>query len=376
MFAFAARPLIDGYADFVQLLPVAGSRRHGGPGGQLLRGFATALRALDHRRGQILPRGAAPEIIGAHAPRWTYAVFAAALLRDVPKVCTGLRVWLNLGGHWSEPWDPGVGAMRARGARRYRIETLPPEVPSAPVDSALAVRMFERCVPPVIQTWLCEDAALMTELRWVLSNRGDPASAIGELVARAATGSARARTATPPAPVQRRPLSGPGEPSADATRVLPAAVEPEYLDAVQPEGSELGHRFMHWLQQGISGGTLSVNAPGALVHGVDDGLLLVSPRIFREFARHQGADGGTPAPGAERSRDAVRRIQREVLRAGWHLQAERGVNMLCYECKREGRAPSRISGIVIREPGRFVDPPPAINPALARVLEGASSADS
>ncbi|MFN8041795.1 MAG: TraI domain-containing protein, partial [Mycobacterium sp.] len=82
-FALAARPLIDGYAEFVQLRPIPGSGRYGGPGGQLQRGLVTALRALDHRRGQILPRSAPPEILGALAHRWTYAVFAAALLRDV-----------------------------------------------------------------------------------------------------------------------------------------------------------------------------------------------------------------------------------------------------------------------------------------------------
>ena len=69
VFALAAWPLIAGYAEFVQLLPVAGSKRYGNPGGQLYRGLATGLRALEYRRGQILPRGAAPEIIGEHAHR-------------------------------------------------------------------------------------------------------------------------------------------------------------------------------------------------------------------------------------------------------------------------------------------------------------------
>jgi hypothetical protein len=70
-FALAARPLIDGYAEFVQLRPIPGSARYDGPGGQLQRGLVTALRALDHRRGQILPRNAPPEILGALAHRWT-----------------------------------------------------------------------------------------------------------------------------------------------------------------------------------------------------------------------------------------------------------------------------------------------------------------
>ncbi|MCK7468906.1 MAG: TraI domain-containing protein [Desulfosudis oleivorans] len=140
-FALAARPLIDGYAEFVQLRPMPGSGRYGGPGGQLQRGLVTALRALDHRRGQILPRNAPPEILGALAHRWTYAVFAAALLRDV-------------GG--------------------------------GPSDDS--VRMFERWVPPIVQAWLAEHPPLMAELRAVLAGCADASSAIAELVERAATG--------------------------------------------------------------------------------------------------------------------------------------------------------------------------------------------
>ena len=94
VFALAARPLIDGFAEFVQLLPAVASAHFGRAGGQLQRGLTTALRALDRRRGQILPRGAAPEVIGAQAHRWTYAVFAAALLRDMSGVGKGLRIGL------------------------------------------------------------------------------------------------------------------------------------------------------------------------------------------------------------------------------------------------------------------------------------------
>jgi len=49
VFALAARPLIEGYAEFVQMLPVQGMGpgRFGRPGGQLQRGLTTALRALE-----------------------------------------------------------------------------------------------------------------------------------------------------------------------------------------------------------------------------------------------------------------------------------------------------------------------------------------
>ena len=319
-FALAARPLIDGYAEFVQLRPIPGSSRYGGPGGQLQRGLVTALRALDHRRGQILPRNAPPEILGALAHRWTYAVFAAALLRDV-------------GGGQSDA----------------------------------SVQMFERWVPPIVQAWLDEHPPLIAELRAVLVGRADASSAIAELVERAATGARpRAEVAVPRA--QTESIAGAVEASVETAPIATEANGPEFLDGVDAAGAERPRRFIEWVRQGIADGTLSVNVRGALVHGVEDGLLLASPGIFRAFIRRDGAGQGE-------SGDAAKRLQREVLRAGWHLRADGGVNLHGYAWRQDGRAAARIHGIVILSPSRFFDPVPAINPALVRVGDSAPAAE-
>lgn len=319
-FALAARPLIDGYAEFVQLRPMPGSSRYGAPGGQLQRGLVTALRALDHRRGQILPRSAPPEILGALAHRWTYAVFAAALLRDVGE------------GHSDD-----------------------------------SVRMFERWVPPTVQAWLAEHPPLMEELRAVLAGSADASSAIAELVERAATGTRSGVEATLP-PAQTMSIAGAVEASVETAPIAPEADGPEFLDGVDAAGAERPRRFMEWVRQGIADGTLPVNVRGALVHGVEDGLLLASPGIFRAFVRSDGV--GPAEPG-----DAAKRLQREVLRAGWHLRADGGVNLHGYAWKQDGRAAARIHGVVILAPGRFFDPVPPINPALVRVGGSAPAAE-
>ena len=319
-FALAARPLIDGYAEFVQLRPVPGSGRYGGPGGQLQRGLVTALRALDHRRGQILPRNAPPEVLGALAHRWTYAVFAAALLRDV-------------GG--------------------------------GPSDDR--VRMFERWVPPIVQAWLAEHPPLMAELRAVLADSAEPSSAIAELVERAVTGTRSGVEATLP-PAQTTSIAGAVKASVETAPIAPEADGPEFLDGVDAAGAARPRRFMEWVRQGIADGTLPVNVRGALVHGVEDGLLLASPGIFRAFVRRDGA--GQAEPG-----DAAKRLQREVLRAGWHLRADGGVNLHGYAWKQDGRFAARIHGVVILAPQRFVDPVPPIIPALVRVGGSAPAAE-
>jgi hypothetical protein len=119
---------------------------------------------------------------------------------------------------------------------------------------------------------------------------------------------------------------------------------------------------MAWLKQGLHDGALAVNSPSAFVHVVADGLLLSSPRIFREFADKQVA-------GTEPAVDVAKRVQCEVLRQGWHIRTEQGMNFLYYERKRSGGGSFPINGIVIREPQRFFRSLPAIDFELVRLAD-------
>jgi len=299
-FVLAAQPLLDDFAQFVQLRPASGCSGYDCPGGQLQRGLVAALRALDRRRGQILPRNAPPEVLGALVHRWTYAVFAAALLRDI------------------DAESPGA-----------------------------ALEIFERSVLPRVREWLAEAPALMAELQAVLSGHADASSAIAELAGYAATGACAE---------DRREVFERSEGS-----------EPEFLDGVDAAGNDGARRFLRWVRQAISDGLLSVNLRDALVHGVEDGLLLASPGIFRTFVRCHG--GGDHERG-----DPVKRLQRDVLRAGWHLRGAGGVNLHGYAWKEGSDSRARIHGIVIVAPQRFLDSVPEINSALARIPASASEA--
>jgi len=314
-FAMAVQPLIDAYAEYLQATPASGGERCGGPGGQLHRDLVTALRALDHRRGQILPRNAVPEVLGALGHRWTYAVFAAALLHDL-----------------------------GRGS---------PDLPE---------QLLERWVPPSVLEWLDDDPALTSELRAVLTGDAPPGSAIAELVERAAARTWPLHEAPVPSAARIGPTAEVVEAAVEPAAPSPADDSPELLDAVQTDAAEPVRRFMEWVRRGIADGTLMVNSSGALVHGVEEGLLLVSPGIFLAYVQHDGT-------GSSEKRDAAKRLQREVLRAGWHLRADGGVNLLGYAWKQDGRPDSRIHGVVIVDPRRFVHPVPPINPALARVAQ-------
>lgn len=351
VFERAVTPVIEGYAEFVQLLPAAESPCVV-PDELFTRALDVASRALDYRRGQILPRGAAPEAIGAQAHRWTYAVFVAALLSGV------------------------------RGSKSDQAE-------------GHTAQFLDRFVPPSVLGWLAEDPALMRELLAFLSEADwAQVGAISELVLRAAT-EAGSRDLAPhsrrdPTAQEMAAPNTPGDVNAGAATIatdesaLPDE-EPEYLEDVGEahgapvrtvpvtdpaiaQAPDTAHRFMAWLQQGLADGTIRVNQAGALVHFVDEGMLLVSPRIFREFAKHFGEDGGSPA-NALGEPDIGKSIQRQVLRAGWHLRADKGVNILTYQVMRGNRAASRLSGVVIPNPARFVDPVPPVNPLLVRSRE-------
>ncbi|MBL8529551.1 MAG: TraI domain-containing protein, partial [Burkholderiales bacterium] len=385
-------PVIEGYAEFVQLLPASQSQHHVGPGGLFTRGLEIASRALDYRRGQILPRGAAPEAIGAQAHRWTYAVFVAALLHDVGKTLAELRIVIRVGRGVPEPWSPRCGSMSACGAVSYRVEFVSPSGQDQ-LHRGLPVQLLNRFVPPMILEWLAEDPKLMRELTAFLAgDKSARTGAIRELVLRAAAQYESRDLVAQGRPDPPEPMAGQPDPPSSATNESAVGdEETEYLEDVDERGRGLAHeprtaepgltqvpdaarRFIGWLQQGLSDGMLRFNEAGALVHFVDEGMLLVSPRIFREFAKRLGEDVDCAAPDASGEPDNGKSIQRQILRAGWHVRADKGVNILTYQVMRGDCAVSRLSGVVIRNPSRFVDPVPPRNPLLVRLPDTSGDA--
>ena len=93
-------------------------------------------------------------------------------------------------------------------------------------------------------------------------------------------------------------------------------------------------------------------------------MALVSPLIFKQYARETGPEAEADMMGLQ--------VQREVLKAGWHLMvAARGsgkVNILSYEViGRAGVAVGKLSAVVLSDPDRFVLPVPPVNPVLKLV---------
>ncbi|NNE61813.1 MAG: DNA-binding domain-containing protein [Woeseia sp.] len=117
------------------------------------------------------------------------------------------------------------------------------------------------------------------------------------------------------------------ERSADADPAVADASEPASAKATGP-----GEPFLPWLIDGLENGALVINSAKAQVHVVDEGLLLVSPAIFRVFAD-------------EEWREAQKRFLKRKLSA----KTARGENIFHYAV--DGDAGTKtIKGLLIRNP--------------------------
>lgn len=116
--------------------------------------------------------------------------------------------------------------------------------------------------------------------------------------------------------------------------------------------------FIAWLQQSLANRSIKYNETGATVHFVEHGMALVSPLIFKLYA-------ATQVPESEIEEHALH-VQRELVKARWHVVGPGNVNILNYRVLgRGGKQAGKLSAVVLTDPGRFVLPVPPINPALS-----------
>jgi hypothetical protein len=278
------------------------------------RSLRLALRALSIRRDRILPPNAPPERVGELAHRWSYAVLLAALLRK------------------------GEAAVAGTPASRY-----------------------ECIVPELGRVWIGQDREASAALAEVLSDRCGQDNPILAILTEALSGNSdasapvdRARWHQHRSDIDPKAVSGTERvPALSASGAL--ATHASQASLSEPPLPEL----FGWLRDGLVGGSIEFNTRTALVHHVPEGLLLVSPSIFRSFLAWQGADAN--------SQEALKLLQRSVLKAGWHLVGADGASVLGYAWTKNGKATARVHGIVIEQPLRLLDPLPPINPRLVRI---------
>ncbi len=348
----AVQPVIEAYAAHVHALPRLACNNVGQPNCLFMDGLELAGFALDFRRGRILPPNAAPEEIGERAHRWTYAVFMAALLHR---------------GLMSGVCFPSLGLLPAQTVAGALNDPIKGKVRQSEVLPASPLLLFRRMVPTAIQTWLGTDNALLGELHAFLMNEETARSGtIGLLIERAVGEFVRIRGVGAATSLQERGdvMIMPISENKDCRAVpAPSAAPPVRSDSE----CNAADRFMNWIAGGIKDGSILINEARAPVHFVREGMLLVSPRIFRDFARRFGEDGNGAAQSGNADEPSLgKEIQRLVLRAGWHRKTDHGNNIQSYEVIQNGRPVSGLYGVLITKPQRFLSPVPAANPLLVR----------
>jgi len=111
-------------------------------------------------------------------------------------------------------------------------------------------------------------------------------------------------------------------------------------------------RFMRWVQDSVATGALIWNEQNAMVHFVKEGLLLVTPAIFKEFEKLHGQDGlgnsikPDAPPGSY--------IQQKVGATRWNLKKKGNVNIIVYDIiNKKNQSKSKLNGFVFPRPERW-----------------------
>lgn len=267
-------PVLQCFAEFVQMLPASEAHHHAQPGGLWLHALEVLDAALTFRAGMELPAGVGTEERKRVEHRWTFAIFAAALLHDVGKPVTDVRVTLfGEDARAGRPWAPLAGPMRAFGAHWYSVAFADPSERDYLAHGKLAAMLLHSFVPARVLRWLSEDSDVLTQLLAYLSGE-DKEGPIGTIIKRADSDS-----------VRRNLLYGP------RTRFTSARARP------------LVERLMEALRRMlVEGAILPLNRPGAAGWVYEGKVWFVCARLADEvrnyLSQHESLQG---VPGKDKN---------------------------------------------------------------------------
>lgn len=137
-----------------------------------------------------------------------------------------------------------------------------------------------------------------------------------------------------------------------------ANMQPDKTNEKEKDG-DLGKEFLEWLIESAATGRIRINKADARIHVVPEGLLLVSPGIFKDFAR------------AINQPNAWDRAQGGFCRLGMHLPAANGSNIFHYKVQlpdgNHNKKTQVLKGIVMTDPHNVLKEKIQPNPILRRV---------
>lgn len=189
-------PAVERYAEFVQLMPASESHHHANVGGLLAHTLETVHHALVLRTGYLLPRNGGAELIDAQRDYWTYAIFIGALLHDVGKPLTDLRIEMRQPrSSDAGRWLPLSGSLIECRAEQYKVAFAPSAERDYTAHGKLGVVLMQRLVPASSLSFLGRCPDVLQELIDFLGG-GARDGVIAEIVAKADQASTRGNLAT------------------------------------------------------------------------------------------------------------------------------------------------------------------------------------
>lgn len=115
-------------------------------------------------------------------------------------------------------------------------------------------------------------------------------------------------------------------------------------------------QFFSWLRSGIQKGEIKTNRPKARVHVVKEGVALITPGIFQDYALTQKQD-----------KSEWTSVQKKVLKKNWHMKDERGLNVITYKVEGSNKS-AKVNVILLPDTSRVFreNEPPRVNPRLIK----------
>jgi integrating conjugative element relaxase (TIGR03760 family) len=264
--------LIHNFARRVQLLPASETDHHTEAGGLLRCALETVDRAMKIRRGYLLPNGASSECISEQQEVWSFAVLSVALLHDIGKLFTD--VMLSLRDQEGRALHCSLACDDLPAGASYR-PVFCREQQEHPHHESIPLLLAGQIIPKAALRWLSQYPEVFNLWLLTLSGRYAEAGMLGEIIIRPD------QYATP------KPLS-----QNNKDQQLHAEEESEPHPSEQPVATsrrakekQAGQVFLQWLRQQIVDDKIGINTDKAHLHTVEEGLLMVSPAIFRRYLR-------------------------------------------------------------------------------------------
>lgn len=154
--------------------------------------------------------------------------------------------------------------------------------------------------------------------------------------------------------------SQPANPDPDTIKTEPKShpnAQSESAVPVNEETDDPADAFFAWLRNGIQSGEIKTNRPKARVHVVDEGVALMTPGIFQDYATARTGD-----------RNEWTAVQKKVLKKNWHVRDAHGLNVIKYRV--EGNNKSVTINVILFHELSLVfggKEPPTANPHLNRI---------